>query len=283
MEQEHGSLTAGEEARLRAVGADHRGEGARYGQFVTLASGMGTLPERLGAWIDVAGVERRRAVATSLSRLPSGRWRVSLDGEEGIDADGVVVAIPAPAAARLVAAVDTMLATELRSIEYAGSVVVVLGYARHDVAHPLDAAGIVVPRIEGRKALAVSFSSVKFPGRAPDGHVLLRVFLGGALDPERNTLDDGQLVQLARDELEAIVAAVGPPRFVEVARWPAAMPQYHLGHVERVGRMMRRLDLLPGLALAGAAYDGVGIPQVIASGQAAAARACSRPPTGHPS
>jgi oxygen-dependent protoporphyrinogen oxidase len=80
------------------------------------------------------------------------------------------------------------------------------------------------------------------------------------------------LVQLARDELEAIVGAVGSPRFVEVARWPAAMPQYHLGHVERVGRMMRRLELLPGLALAGAAYEGVGIPQVIASGQAAAAR-----------
>ena len=283
MEQEHGSLTVGEEARLHTAGVEHRGEGARYGQFVTLASGMGTLPERLGRWIEAAGVERRRAVATSLSMLPSGRWRVTLDGAEGIDADGVVVALPAPAAARLVAVADVPLATQLQGIEYAGSVVVILGYARQDVGHPLDAAGIVVPRIEGRKALAVSFSSAKFPGRAPDGHVLLRVFLGGALDPERNLLDDGQLVQLARDELEAIVGAVGSPRFVEVARWPAAMPQYHLGHVERVGRMMRRLELLPGLALAGAAYEGVGIPQVIASGQAAAARVLNpQRPTGRP-
>ena len=272
MEQDHGSLTAGEEERLRSAGTAHRGEGARYGQFVTLASGMGTLPERLAERIKAAGGEHRRARATSLSRLPSGRWHVSLDSAGGIDADGVVVALPAPAAARLIATADDLLAADLGGIEYAGSVVVVLGYARHAVSHPLDAAGVVVPRVEGRKALAVSFSSAKFPGRAPEGHVLLRVFLGGALDPDRNLLDDEQLVQLARDELAAIVGAVGVPRFVEIARWPAAMPQYHLGHVERVERIMRRLDVLPGLALAGAAYEGVGIPQVIASGQAAAGR-----------
>ena len=172
----------------------------------------------------------------------------------------------------MVAAADGPLAGELAGIEYAGSVVVVLGYARDQVAHPLDAAGVVVPRIEGRRALAVSFSSVKFAGRAPDGHVLLRVFLGGALDPERNLLDDDRLVALAREELVAIVGVSGAPKLVEIARWPAAMPQYHLGHLARIERITRRLDGLPGLALAGAAYEGVGIPQVIASGQAAAGR-----------
>jgi oxygen-dependent protoporphyrinogen oxidase len=98
------------------------------------------------------------------------------------------------------------------------------------------------------------------------------VFLGGSLDPERHLLDDDQLVALAREELAAIVGASGPPKLIEIARWPAAMPQYHLGHLERIERMARRLDTLPGLALAGAAYEGVGIPQVIASGQAAAER-----------
>ena len=276
MEQAHGSLSAGEEARLREVGPSHRGEGARYGQFVTLASGMGTLPERLGERIVAAGAARLRATVTSLERIPSGGWRVVLAPRPGdaatIEADGVVVALPAPIAARVVAAADDPLAVELAGIEYAGSAVVVLGYTREQVAHPLDAAGVVVPRVEGRRALAVSFSSAKFPGRAPHGHVLLRVFLGGALDPERNLLDDNQLVALAREELAAIVGASGPPRLVEIARWPAAMPQYHLGHLQRIDRLTRRLDALPGLALAGAAYEGVGIPQVIASGQAAAAR-----------
>lgn len=276
MEQEHGSLSAAEEARLGDLGTAHRAEGARYGQFVTLASGMGTLPERLAERIEAAGVERRRAAVTALERLPAGRWRVSLDraagGTETIDADGVVLALPAPIAARVMATADKTLAAELGGIDYAGSAVVVLGYAREQVAHPLDAAGVVVPRIEGRRALAVSFSSAKFPGRAPAGHCLLRVFLGGALDPERHLLDDDQLVALAREELAAIVGASGLPKLIEIARWPAAMPQYHLGHLERIERITQRLDMLPGLALAGAAYEGVGIPQVIASGQAAAKR-----------
>jgi len=276
MEQTHGSLSAGEEARLRDVGASHRGEGARYGQFVTLGSGMGTLAERLAERIEAAGATRLRAGVTSLERVASGGWRVVLGprpGEaEAIEADGVVLALPAPIAARVVATADDPLATELAGIEYAGSSVVILGYARSQIAHPLDAAGVVVPRVEGRRALAISFSSAKFPGRAPDGHVLLRVFLGGALDPERNLLDDDRLVALAREESTHIVGASGAPGLVEIARWPAAMPQYHLGHLERVDRITRRLDALPGLALAGAAYEGVGIPQVIASGQAAAER-----------
>lgn len=276
MEREHGSLSAAEEARLRDLGMAHRAEGARYGQFVTLASGMGTLPERLAERIEAAGVERRRAAVTALERRPDGAWRVSLDravaGSDAIEADAVVLALRAPLAARVMATADATLAADLAGIDYAGSSVVVLGYAREQVAHPLDAAGVVVPRIEGRRSLAVSFSTSKFPRRAPEGHVLLRVFLGGALDPERNLLDDDQLVALAREELAAIVGASGPPKIVEIARWPAAMPQYHLGHLDRLERLTRRLDALPGLALAGAAYEGVGIPQVIASGQAAASR-----------
>ncbi len=276
MEKEHGSLSAAEEARLGDLGTAHRAEGARYGQFVTLASGMGTLPERLAERIEASGVERRRAAVTTLERRPGGAWRVSFDravaGTDAIEADGVILALRAPIAARLMATADASLAADLAGIEYASSAVVVLGYAREQVAHPLDAAGVVVPRIEGRRSLAVSFSTSKFPGRAPEGHVLLRVFLGGALDPERHLLDDEQLVALAREELAAIVGASGPPKLVEIARWPAAMPQYHLGHLDRLERMTRRLDTLPGLALAGAAYEGVGIPQVIASGQAAARR-----------
>lgn len=279
MEQEHGSLTVGEERRLSRLGEAHRGEGARYGQFVTLAGGLGSLVERFEERLRADGLEIVRGRVTGIAPDAGGGFTVAIGQGTGeratIRADGVVVALPAPAAASLVAPLDDALAGELSGIEYAGSVVVVLGYRRERVAHPLDAAGLVVPRVERRSALAVSFASSKFPGRAPQGHVLLRVFLGGALDPGRALLDDDQLVDTSRDEVAALVGAGGEPSLVEIARWPAAMPQYHLGHVERVARIGRRLDVLPGLALAGAAHEGVGIPQVIASGQAAAERIMS--------
>lgn len=276
MEREHGSLAVAEEARLARVGESHRGEGARYGQFVTLAAGMGTLAEAWQERLRADGVEWRAGRATQVSRTAGGGYRIGLAAGDSPAADmaaeGVVVALPAPIAAGVVTPLDADLAGELAGIEYAGSVVVVLGFPRAAVAHPLDAAGLVVPRIEGRAALAISFSSSKFPGRAPEGHVLLRVFLGGALDPERAALDDARLVTLAREEVGDLLGASGEPSLVEIARWPGAMPQYHLGHVERLARIDRRLATLPGVALAGAAYEGVGIPQVIASGQSAAAR-----------
>jgi oxygen-dependent protoporphyrinogen oxidase len=152
--------------------------------------------------------------------------------------------------------------------------VISLGFARSDVAHPLDAAGMVIPRRAGRRILAVSFSSSKYPGRAPEGCVLLRVFAGGALDPDVVGRDDAALEAVARKEVAELLGARGSPQIVQIDRWHAAMPQYHVGHVERVNRIMARAAELPGLALAGAAYTGVGIPQVIASGQAAARRVC---------
>ena len=275
MERRSGSLSAGERLRLRSTGATAHAAGARYGQFVTLSTGMETLPRALGRQLATSGVEFLTASVERLERADSG-WRVHRgpkgDGATPLDADAVVVAVPAPAAAAITAGADRELAALLGGIEYAGSAVVSLGFAREDVAHPLDAAGIVVPRIEGRRILAASFSSSKFPGRAPDGHVLVRTFVGGALDPSAAALDDEPLVALVRRELADVIGVSGPPKLVQIDRWTRAMPQYHLGHVERVAAIKRRLEGIAGLAIAGAAYEGVGIPQTIASGQAAAAK-----------
>ena len=165
------------------------------------------------------------------------------------------------------------LADELAGIDYAGSAVVCLGYPRAAVAHPLDAAGLVIPRQERRKILAVSFSSSKFPRRAPAGSVLMRVFLGGALDPEAATLDDATLIKRATNEVAELLGATGSPTLTRIERWEAAMPQYHLGHLERMGRIKNLVETIRGCGLAGAGLEGVGIPQVIASGQAAARQA----------
>lgn len=274
MEQRHGSLWAGEAARLRGgkATANDLAAGARYGQFVTLAEGMETLPSRLAGRLVETGVEIRSVGAERLSRRDGGGWSVETSDGRAIATDGVVVAAPAAVASRLVAAVDSPLAAELAGIEYAGSAVVSLGFAREDVGHPLDAAGVVVPRAEGRRILAVSFSSSKFPGRAPEGMVLMRSFVGGALDPAAARLADSELESIVMDDLRRLLGVSGSPRLVQIDRWAGAMPQYHLGHLDRLARIDARLAGLSGLALAGAAYRGVGIPQVILSGRMAAAR-----------
>jgi oxygen-dependent protoporphyrinogen oxidase len=286
MERRFGSLSAGERSRVRSTGAAGRDAGARYGQFVSLAGGMETLPREFGRRLGQTGVEILFQAVDAVERTGAGGWRVRLrptgDAPATLEADGVVVAVPSPVAAALVRAIDRELSDSLGGIDYAGSAVVSLGFARDDVAHPLDAAGIVVPRSEGRRILAVSFSSSKFPGRAPAKHVLMRTFVGGALDPATAALDDEPLVALVRRELADVVGARGLPKLVQIDRWTRAMPQYHLGHVDRVAAIKRRLDGIRGLAIAGAAYEGVGIPQVIASGQAAAAKVLAgndAPPT----
>jgi len=269
LERSAGSLTAGEQARVRTAGRRAEAAGARYGQFVTLADGMGTLPRALAERLAAAGVEFRTAAARKIARA-DGAWLVHVDHGEPLRAGGVVIATRAPVAAGLLTDVDRQLAVALGAIEYAGSAIVSLGYARADITHPLDAAGVVIPRSAGRKILAVSFSSAKYRGRAPVGHALVRVFVGGALDPATALLADGPLVDLVRREIAGVIGARGTPVIVQIDRWAGAMPQYHVGHLDRVVTINDRLATLPGLAVAGAAYEGVGIPQVIASGQAAA-------------
>jgi oxygen-dependent protoporphyrinogen oxidase len=272
MERESGSLWRGERSRRRTADRAGAVAGARYGQFLTFAGGIETLPARLADVLRERGVRFVHGSAAAVTRVPDGGWRVTFAAEEPtpLTADAVVIATPAPAAARLLAGADPALSRDLAAIEYAGSAVVSLGFRRSDVAHPLDAAGMVVPRTAGRSILAVSFSSAKFPGRAPPGCVLLRVFVGGALDPEAVACDDAALVDRARHELATLVGVRGEPLLEQVDRWHAAMPQYHVGHLGRVAAIEAAAERLGGLALAGAAYRGVGIPQVIASGRAAA-------------
>ena len=278
MERDHGSLWAGEAARLRAAGRQSEATGARYGQFVTLAEGLETLPRAWMTTIEKLGVRRLAAKLERLEPLElgyRGHLQPAVGGDSPLEvtADAVVLAVAAPEAARLVGGWADTLAGELGQIEYAGSAVVSLGVARGDVDHPLDAAGLVVPAIEGRRILAVSFSSSKFPGRAPEGSVLMRVFIGGALDPAAARLDDASLEQIALEETRSLLGVRGRPQLMRTSRWEAAMPQYHVGHLERVARIMQAASEVPGLALAGAAYEGVGIPQVIGSGSRAALRA----------
>jgi oxygen-dependent protoporphyrinogen oxidase len=197
-------------------------------------------------------------------------WKVSTSLGESLVADAVCLALPAYVSARLLNSTDGALASELDSISYASSATINLAYKREDIPHPLDGFGFVVPFIEGRSLIACTFANVKFSGRAPQGHALLRAFMGGALQTEMFGLSPDELTSRARADLLHLLGIEQAPLFAEVSKWERSMPQYHLGHLERVRRIQERVASLPGLALAGNAYTGLGIPDCIRSGEAAA-------------
>jgi oxygen-dependent protoporphyrinogen oxidase len=208
---------------------------------------------------------------TQSIRRAEHHWQLSLDGEgEPREFDAVILATPAPRAAALLQEVDSRLSDALASIQYASAAVPILGYRRDQITHPLDGFGFVVPFVEQRQILSGSFTSIKFPGRAPDGSVLFRVFIGGACQEELVGLTDEELYEIAERELAELLGIRGEPQVRELARWNHAMPQYHLGHLDRVAKIEQIAANLPSFALAGNAYRGVGIPFCIRSGELAA-------------
>src|SRR5438105_3913853 len=245
--------------------------GARWSLFVTFAGGMEELVSTLAARLPTGAVVLKQRVS-ALARAGE-RWRVRTAEGGAFDAERVIVATEAHATARLVRYLDPSLANLLGEIPYSSAATISLGYRRADVPHPLDGFGFVVPRTERKALLAGTFSSVKYPGRAPEGHVLIRGFLGGMLNAAILGEDDGALIGRARSELREALGITAAPVLTRMSRWPASMPQYRVGHLTRVAAIERAVAALPGLALAGAAYRGVGIADCVRSGEAAAEQA----------
>ncbi|MCA9237968.1 MAG: protoporphyrinogen oxidase [Planctomycetales bacterium] len=252
--------------------------------FAALRRGFGQLVEALCAHLP-AGTIRTGQRVESITRC-DGAWRVAGrgDGQQFAESfDQVIVAAPARHAGAMLADADAELADLLRGIPTTSCVVVNAAYARDEVPHPLDAAGVIVPHVEGRPIAACTFSSVKYRGRAPAGMVLLRAFLGGAARPELIDASDEEISRLVSDELRHLLGATAAPRFTRIARWRDAMPQYYVGHLERVAQVEARAAALPQLELAGNAYRGVGIPHCIHGAQQAVQRLLAEAPTPIPS
>jgi protoporphyrinogen/coproporphyrinogen III oxidase len=245
--------------------------GARWSLFVTVAGGMEELVTTLAVRLPAGAVMLKQRV-TALERVAGG-WRVATAAGGRFEGDRLILATEAHATARLTRYVDPALATLLEQIPYASAATVSLGYRRGDVPHALDGFGFVVPRTEGKALLAGTFSSVKYPGRAPSGHVLIRGFLGGMLNAAMLSEDDDALVARARTELRAALGIEAEPVLVRLHRWPASMPQYQVGHLARVETIERAVRARPGLGLAGGAYRGVGIADCVHSGETAAEQA----------
>jgi oxygen-dependent protoporphyrinogen oxidase len=302
MERRHRSLILAmwkSARRSEADAATSRGaSGARYSLFLSFDEGTQVLTDALAARLPEGAVRLNTKVeslklepavsepATNYelatnseptakpesSRLEDEprRWFLKTTGGETISADAVCLALPSYAAARLLAGVDAELASELDGIPYASTATVNLAYKRGDIPHPLDGFGFVVPFVERRATLACTFSSVKFAGRAPAGHALLRAFVGGALQPEMFALDEDRMVEAVRRDLRELLGVEAPPLFAHVEKWPRSMAQYHVGHLQRLARIRARLRQLPTLALCGNAYEGAGLPDCVRGGETAA-------------
>lgn len=277
MERTDRSLILG---MLKRAGSQNKAEtngtsGARYSLFLSFDRGMQTLVDELSLRLPQASVQLNAKVTSLRLDRSSGGWSVGTELGVSVHADAVCVAIPTYAAAQLLQETDVKLSDELESISYASTTTVNLAYHRRDIPHSLDGFGFVVPFIEKRSLIACTFSSIKFPGRAPEGCALLRAFVGGALQPGMFALDEVQVLQRVQADLLELLGIEKAPLFSEVTRWSRSMPQYEIGHLDRVQRIDNQLTRLPTLKLAGNAYRGAGIPDCIRSGEKAAAALAS--------
>jgi oxygen-dependent protoporphyrinogen oxidase len=241
------------------------------GAFVSLPGGIGELVEVL-----VRALPPR--VLTLSSRVGdvrrTGTFVVEAAGAP-VAARAVILAVPAYAAGTLLRGFDTTLASLCESVPYASTATIAVGYRREQIAHPMRGTGFVAPRVERMALLAGTWVSAKWPGRAPEGHALLRAFLGGGRDPHRLDRTDEELVATACEELSRLLGITGPPLFSRVYRWTRQSPQYEVGHLQRVARIDQRLASVPGLFLAGSGFRAIGIPDCVADGRDTAAAAAA--------
>lgn len=280
LEAAHGSLLRGMAAARRAARAAPAVAGAAGdGRLTSFDGGVQVLVDALAAALGARVRTEARAVALrdAAGRAGSGALLTLADGGE-VEADAVVLATPAFAAAELLAPTAPEAAAALAAIRYVDVAVVALGYDRVDVARRLDGFGFLAPRGEGVRALGVLWSSATFPDQAPPGKVALRAIAGGALDPGFVGLADDEALAAVRRDLERSMGVVAEPEAVRIVRWPRGIPQFTLGHRERVAAARSALATRwPRLALAGNYLDGVGLNDVVRSASAAAERLAGVP------
>jgi oxygen-dependent protoporphyrinogen oxidase len=241
--------------------------------FMGIQGGVGTLPLAVAESVRARGGEIRTGTpVTGLRREGAEGWRV-VAGDRVLHADSVVVAVPAPAAAHLLRAEAPEAAAELAGVEYASMALITLAYRRTDTTLP-EGSGFLVPPVDGRTIKASTFASQKWGWIAdqnPDV-VVLRTSVGRYAETAILEREDAELVDVSRHDLKAATGLDATPLETRVTRWTDGLPQYPVGHHARVARIREHIGRLPGLAVCGAPYDGVGIPACIASAYAAVDR-----------
>jgi oxygen-dependent protoporphyrinogen oxidase len=271
MEQKHGNLINGFLAQRRAAEEtrkkyppDPKNPRTFFNSFV---NGMQELPDGLA---DAAGRDNiRTGVAATRLEPAEGGWRVHLGDGETLDADAVVVATEGWAASDLLATVDSELSDLIATIPHSSSATVSLAFDTDDLGFSLDAFGVLCPQVEKRALMAATYSSTKWPNRAPKGKALLRGFVGGPHNQSIMEKSDEEIVEITKAEMRSILGLTAEPVFARVYRWINGMPQYTMGHLGRVAEIEHRVSMIPTLGVGGGSYRGVGIANCIESGERA--------------
>ncbi len=279
LEEDYGSLIKGMLKKMELLKSTHKGAAPagspkkKVTMFMTLKNGLGALIEALqervssskdtsiSTGVNVSGVERK-----------GDAYEITIEGGEKITADAVVIAAPAYAAASLVK-FDKDLSGKLLTIPYVSTATVSIAFRKKDVKHPLNGFGFVVPKVEKRKIMAATWTSVKFSHRAPDDSVLIRCFVGGSKDTSLLGASDEVMVKTVRQELKDIMGIDAEPVLSRVFRWMNSMPQYTIGHEDRVAWIDERVAKYPGFYLVGSAYHGIGISDSVRYGEIVAKKA----------
>ncbi|MEW6542179.1 MAG: protoporphyrinogen oxidase [Nitrospirota bacterium] len=276
LERKHRSLIRGLLAARGGGGRAGRREGPGRTMFVTLQGGLGELIEALVEKLEGTGVSLKAGERVTELRAPSVRskvWTYDLVLGSGatMTADAVVLATPAYVTADLVRPLSRKAAEKLETIPYASTATVSLGYGTADLGPSVRGYGFVVPRAERRDLIAATWTWLKWAHRAPSAQALIRCYVGGVGREDLLKADDETLVRRVREELRTIAGVTAEPKFAEVARWERAMPQYVLGHQNRLEAVQVALNPFKGLYLTGSAYRGIGIPDCIKDGADTAA------------
>jgi protoporphyrinogen/coproporphyrinogen III oxidase len=275
-ERKYGSLLKAFRLMHRRAGAPQATRSARTtarrrpgeGAFKSFPEGLELLVDRLVARLPSDAL-RFGAPAVSLRRNPASGYEVTT--KDGVF-DGRVVILCAPtfAVASIVSDLDRELAGACNEIQYASSATVSYAFERTQIRHSLTGSGYVVPRVEDRSILASSWMSSKWPGRAPQGHVLLRVFIGGARDPDALAHSDDELIARGLNAIRPVLGITGDPVVARIYRYDRANAQHEVGHLDRVTRIDRALARHPGLFVTGSGFRGTGIPDCVADARATA-------------
>lgn len=278
MEQKYGSLMKGFLAVRRMVEEMRRKYPTKPGEkprtfFTSFVNGMQQLTDRMA---EAAGLEKMRTGASvlSLHSRDKNRWEVRLSDGSALEGDAVILATESWAAEPLMRPHDEAIANAVAAIPWSSSATISFAFNESEVGFDLNAFGVLCPLVEGRPLMAATYSSTKWPGRAPKGKVLLRGFVGGPHNQEVMERSNEELIQLVHNEF-CDTLGLSPkanPLFTRVYRWPFGMPQYIMGHLNRVELIEKRSAEIPGLAIAGGSYRGVGLPNCIESGERAVSK-----------
>ncbi len=282
MEDEHGSLIKGMLARMRKAKEVQRASaGPRPTMFMTLKGGLSEMINAITSRLSSSSIKLNTSVSSIEEK--DGKYFVFLSGDSPdstaslssarksgtvpyIEADSVIFSTPAHISSSLLAGLDNPLSEKLQTIPYVSTATVTLAFKASEAKLP-KSFGFVIPRVEERKIMAATFTSRKFAGRCSDEYVMIRCFVGGSKNEHLVALDDKDMVDIVRGELKDIIGLNAEPVLSRVYRWRKAMPQYTIGHLERVRWISERVHQHPGLYLTGSAYNGIGISDSIREGE----------------